>query len=178
MCRRLTRACASLFHSCSCVQCFQPFKDEEFYEVSTSTVSRISNCVTLFFWQIYSCFSGSTREESTVHTTSTPYLLHAAVAAVSPTLTLRDVFSHKFTCTYIQSIVVVVVFLSINLLIAGEFVIGRVIRAMSQCWHPNCFKCVSCHTELADIGFVKSQGRSVVCVCVCVSVILMYSMYT
>ena len=48
MCRRLTRACASLFHSCSCVQCFQPFKDEEFYEVSTSTVSWISN---LFFWQ-------------------------------------------------------------------------------------------------------------------------------
>lgn len=41
----------------------------------------------------------------------------------------------------------------------GEFVIGRVIRAMSQCWHPTCFKCVSCHVELADIGFVKNQGR-------------------
>ena len=37
--------------------------------------------------------------------------------------------------------------------------IGRVIRAMSQCWHPTCFKCVSCHAELADIGFVKNQGR-------------------
>ena len=44
---------------------------------------------------------------------------------------------------------------------SGEFVVGRVIRAMSQCWHPKCFKCVSCHKELADIGFVKSQGRSV-----------------
>ena len=43
--------------------------------------------------------------------------------------------------------------------VVGEFVVGRVIRAMSQCWHPNCFKCVSCHIELADIGFVKSQGR-------------------
>ena len=47
------------------------------------------------------------------------------------------------------------------LLCAGEFIIGRVIRAMSQCWHPKCFKCVSCHTELADVGFVKNQGRLV-----------------
>lgn len=44
-------------------------------------------------------------------------------------------------------------------LTTGEFVLGRVIRAMSQCWHPKCFKCVSCHTELADVGFVKNQGR-------------------
>ena len=43
----------------------------------------------------------------------------------------------------------------------GEFILGRVIRAMSQCWHPRCFKCVSCHTELADVGFVKNQGRYV-----------------
>jgi len=41
----------------------------------------------------------------------------------------------------------------------GEFIIGRVIRAMSQCWHPNCFKCVICHILLADVGFVKNQGR-------------------
>ena len=44
---------------------------------------------------------------------------------------------------------------------SGEFIVGRVIRAMSQCWHPTCFKCVSCHCELADVGFVKNQGRSV-----------------
>ena len=44
----------------------------------------------------------------------------------------------------------------------GEFIVGRVIRAMSQCWHPTCFKCVSCHCELADVGFVKNQGRSVI----------------
>lgn len=41
----------------------------------------------------------------------------------------------------------------------GDFVIGRVIRAMGQCWHAKCFKCISCHCELADTGFVKSQGR-------------------
>ncbi|XP_019855906.1 PREDICTED: LIM and senescent cell antigen-like-containing domain protein 1 isoform X2 [Amphimedon queenslandica] len=41
----------------------------------------------------------------------------------------------------------------------GDFVIGRVIRAVSQSWHPKCFKCVNCHCELADIGFVKNQGR-------------------
>ena len=41
----------------------------------------------------------------------------------------------------------------------GDFVIGRVIRAVSQSWHPKCFKCVSCHCELADVGFVKNQGR-------------------
>ena len=66
--------------------------------------------------------------------------------------------------------------------------IGRVIRAMSQCWHPKCFKCISCHVELADVGFVKNQGRSVtvdiklavdkccvrVCVCVCVYMWLIY----
>lgn len=41
----------------------------------------------------------------------------------------------------------------------GDFVIGRVIRATGHCWHPKCFKCVNCHKELADIGFVKNQGR-------------------
>lgn len=41
----------------------------------------------------------------------------------------------------------------------GDFVIGRVIRAVGQSWHPKCFKCVSCHCELADVGFVKNQGR-------------------
>ena len=50
-------------------------------------------------------------------------------------------------------------------LTTGEFVLGRVIRAMSQCWHPKCFKCVSCHTELADVGFVKNQGRYATTLC-------------
>ncbi|CAI8030510.1 LIM and senescent cell antigen-like-containing domain protein 2 [Geodia barretti] len=78
-----------------CVQCFQPFKDEEFYEHEGRKY-----CAHDFHALFAPCCSG-----------------------------------------------------------CGEFVVGRVIRAMSQCWHPNCFKCVSCHTELADIGFVKSQGR-------------------
>jgi hypothetical protein len=80
-----------------CVQCFQPFKDEEFYEHEGRKY-----CAHDFHALFAPCCSG-----------------------------------------------------------CGEFVVGRVIRAMSQCWHPNCFKCVSCHRELADIGFVKSQGRSV-----------------
>lgn len=42
---------------------------------------------------------------------------------------------------------------------SGDFVIGRVIRADGQCWHTKCFKCISCQCELADIGFIKNQGR-------------------
>lgn len=42
----------------------------------------------------------------------------------------------------------------------GEFVIGRVIKAMNQNWHPGCFRCEHCHIELADLGFIKSGGRA------------------
>lgn len=41
----------------------------------------------------------------------------------------------------------------------GEFATGRVIRALAQSWHPDCFKCVVCKVSLADIGFIKHQGR-------------------
>ena len=41
---------------------------------------------------------------------------------------------------------------------SGDFIIGRVIRAMGATWHPECFKCILCHKELADIGFVKHKG--------------------
>ena len=44
-------------------------------------------------------------------------------------------------------------------LIAGEFIIGRVIKAMMSTWHPQCFTCEMCHKELADLGFIKNQGR-------------------
>ncbi|XP_024142662.1 LIM and senescent cell antigen-like-containing domain protein 1 isoform X5 [Oryzias melastigma] len=40
-----------------------------------------------------------------------------------------------------------------------EFIIGRVIKAMNNSWHPDCFCCVICHTVLADVGFVKNAGR-------------------
>ena len=39
----------------------------------------------------------------------------------------------------------------------GEFVIGRVIKAMAASWHPQCFCCESCHKELADCGFIRNQ---------------------
>ena len=40
-----------------------------------------------------------------------------------------------------------------------EFVIGRVIKAMNNNWHPECFLCQICETQLADTGFVKNRGR-------------------
>ncbi|XP_026128500.1 LIM and senescent cell antigen-like-containing domain protein 2 [Carassius auratus] len=41
----------------------------------------------------------------------------------------------------------------------GEFIIGRVIKAMNSSWHPDCFCCDLCQAVLADIGFVKNTGR-------------------
>ncbi|KAK2109196.1 LIM and senescent cell antigen-like-containing domain protein 2 [Saguinus oedipus] len=41
----------------------------------------------------------------------------------------------------------------------GEFIIGRVIKAMNNNWHPGCFRCELCDVELADLGFVKNAGR-------------------
>merc|ERR1712020_839028 len=42
----------------------------------------------------------------------------------------------------------------------GEFIIGRVIKAMMSTWHPQCFTCEMCHKELADLGFIKNQGKA------------------
>ncbi|NXF76038.1 LIMS2 protein, partial [Sclerurus mexicanus] len=41
----------------------------------------------------------------------------------------------------------------------GEFIIGRVIKAMNNNWHPECFRCELCNVTLADLGFVKNAGR-------------------
>lgn len=41
----------------------------------------------------------------------------------------------------------------------GEFVIGRVIKAMNSSWHPDCFHCQLCDAALADTGFVRNMGR-------------------
>ena len=41
----------------------------------------------------------------------------------------------------------------------GEFIVGRVIKAMMASWHPKCFTCEMCHKELADLGFIKNQGK-------------------
>lgn len=48
---------------------------------------------------------------------------------------------------------------------AGEFVIGRVIKAMNANWHPSCFRCEECSTELADAGFIKHAGRALCHAC-------------
>lgn len=42
----------------------------------------------------------------------------------------------------------------------GEFVIGRVIKAMAANWHPQCFCCEGCGKELADCGFIRNQVYS------------------
>lgn len=42
----------------------------------------------------------------------------------------------------------------------GEFIIGRVIKAMNASWHPRCFRCEECSVELADTGFIKNGGRA------------------
>uniref|UniRef100_A0A4W6FHQ4 LIM domain-containing protein n=1 Tax=Lates calcarifer TaxID=8187 RepID=A0A4W6FHQ4_LATCA len=44
-------------------------------------------------------------------------------------------------------------------LLSGEFIIGRVIKAMNNSWHPDCFCCDICQAVLADVGFVKNAGR-------------------
>jgi len=42
----------------------------------------------------------------------------------------------------------------------GEFIIGRVIKAMNANWHPQCFLCEMCNKELADLGFIRFQNRA------------------
>lgn len=42
----------------------------------------------------------------------------------------------------------------------GEFIIGRVIKAMNANWHPKCFLCEMCDKELADQGFIRHQNKA------------------
>nr|KAF6450409.1 LIM zinc finger domain containing 2 [Molossus molossus] len=41
----------------------------------------------------------------------------------------------------------------------GEFIVGRVIKAVNRSWHPGCFLCELCGVQLADLGFVRNAGR-------------------
>lgn len=43
---------------------------------------------------------------------------------------------------------------------SGEFIIGRVIKAMNANWHPKCFLCEMCNKELADLGFIRYQNKA------------------
>jgi len=40
-----------------------------------------------------------------------------------------------------------------------QAIIGRVIRALQKCFHPDCFRCHLCHVSLLEIGFTKNNGR-------------------
>lgn len=51
------------------------------------------------------------------------------------------------------------------LIIIGEFVIGRVIKAMGASWHADCFGCADCGTLLADAGFVRYLNRALCHTC-------------
>ncbi|MGH0151478.1 UNVERIFIED_CONTAM: hypothetical protein FKN15_049385 [Acipenser sinensis] len=48
--------------------------------------------------------------------------------------------------------------LRVPVCVLGEFIIGRVIKAMNNSWHPDCFCCDICQQVLADVGFVKNAG--------------------
>jgi hypothetical protein len=42
-----------------------------------------------------------------------------------------------------------------------QAIVGRVIRALQKCFHPDCFRCQLCQISLIDVGFSKYNGRFV-----------------
>ncbi len=42
-----------------------------------------------------------------------------------------------------------------------QAIVGRVIRALQKCFHPDCFRCHLCHVSLVEMGFSKYNGRFV-----------------
>lgn len=150
----------------SCVQCFQPFPDGVFFEVNSKGVSHYFSPLPLY----------SKKEGVTVSRTLRPFMLHVAVDVVCTRKKLpyiRIINTRNNRKIYSGNLLVWpppprcagggagLGYFTENFyrVFLGDFVIGRVIRAVSQSWHPKCFKCVSCHCELADVGFVKNQGR-------------------
>ncbi|CAF3159464.1 unnamed protein product [Rotaria sp. Silwood2] len=41
-----------------------------------------------------------------------------------------------------------------------QAIVGRIIRALQKCFHPDCFRCQLCHISLLEIGFSKNNGRA------------------
>ncbi|CAF3995052.1 unnamed protein product [Rotaria sordida] len=41
-----------------------------------------------------------------------------------------------------------------------QVIVGRIIRALQKCFHPDCFRCQLCHIPLFEIGFSKNNGRA------------------
>ncbi|CAF3448414.1 unnamed protein product [Rotaria socialis] len=42
----------------------------------------------------------------------------------------------------------------------NQVIIGRIIRALKKCFHPDCFRCQLCHIPLLEIGFSRNNGRA------------------
>lgn len=59
-----------------------------------------------------------------------------------------------------------------SVFVIGEYVIGRVIKAMHANWHPGCFRCELCKDPLADTGFIKNAGRFVTLTLLLLSIVL------
>lgn len=124
-----------------CAQCFRPFPDGIFYEFE-----GYKYCEHDFHVLFAPCCGKCGKlcpKKFTYRSIN--------IAVLCPGLIERDV---TYICRYIK--------LSF---IAGEFVIGRVIKAMNSNWHPQCFRCEECNGELADAGFIKSQGRALCHTC-------------
>ncbi|CAF2774260.1 unnamed protein product [Rotaria sp. Silwood2] len=41
-----------------------------------------------------------------------------------------------------------------------QAIVGRVIRALQKCFHPDCFRCQLCQVPLIEMGFSKYNGRA------------------
>ncbi|CAF1108964.1 unnamed protein product [Adineta steineri] len=41
-----------------------------------------------------------------------------------------------------------------------QAIVGRVIRAIQKCFHPDCFRCQLCQIPLIEMGFSKYNGRA------------------
>jgi len=57
-----------------------------------------------------------------------------------------------------------ILYLNKDKFLAYEFIInlGRVIKALCNNWHPDCFTCAICHSSLADQGFIKNASKHIV----------------
>uniref|UniRef100_A0A672KBN3 LIM and senescent cell antigen-like-containing domain protein 1 n=1 Tax=Sinocyclocheilus grahami TaxID=75366 RepID=A0A672KBN3_SINGR len=120
---------------------------------STATASCIMNSA-LFAHSVSSSFLKgsfmSLREGNTVSMISRCCLLPVVTSVV------RDAHAQ----TYEQVMLLTMLIMNcVPPIPTGEFIIGRVIKAMNNSWHPDCFCCDICQAVLADVGFVKNAGR-------------------
>ncbi|CAL8077333.1 unnamed protein product [Calicophoron daubneyi] len=46
-----------------------------------------------------------------------------------------------------------------------EFIMGKVVRAIGRCWHPDCLTCENCGVKLLEAGLQQLRGRPYCRVC-------------